>query len=390
MWISIEPLDVLMFRDSRPFTGGESHHARCIFPPLPLAFQGAVRSKYLADKGIDFNTYKGGKAPERVYKLIGEPGKSDSYGKLTIKGPFLFQKGKKEVYFTLPRDILEPSVMRPAKVLEEVKTDYKSFKEFYPLLGGQGEVKDYFMTIDGLLSYLEGKEKLDEEKDVAKREDIYDREQRTGIKLGTHRIAEIGMFYIAEFIRLKENIGFLLEVEPEEVIVKEEGVLQLGGESRAVYYRRCKEDGLEELVSEKKTEKIKEKIMKNGKFKIYLATPAIFETGNHKAGWIPHFIDKNSLYCKDSEEIDRKRFKLVSAAVGKPLGIGGWDLARGCPKPMLKAVPAGSVYFFEFEDKVDEATVDRLLEKYHFECISSRDAQIGLGLSFVGVWDYYK
>jgi CRISPR-associated protein Cmr3 len=38
---------------------------------------------------------------------------------------------------------------------------------------------------------------------------------------------------------------------------------------------------------------------------------------------------------------------LVSAVIGKPLAISGWDVANKRPKPLRHYVPAGSVYYFE-------------------------------------------
>lgn len=391
MWILIEPLDVLMFRDSKPFTGGESHRAKSIFPPLPRVFQGAIRSKYLVDRGIDFSKYKTAYKKNKselkeVYQDIGTP-EPENYGRLRLKGPLLAEvdndAGIKEIYFPMPRNTVGKAITRPADVLKEVLTDYKSFKDFLPLVSKArgGEEKEYFMRIDGLLSYLRGDKGCFSTDEVEDCDNIYDKEQRTGIKLGTQRTAEIGMFYIAEFIRLKEKIGILLEVEPNEVLKNEEGMLQLGGESRAVRYKRCEANALEELRSKDKTRDIKEKLKENKRFKMYLATSAIFT--HKKRAWLPDFV-RDDL----TSELNDRKVKLISAAVGKPIGIGGWDLAKRGPKPMFKAVPRGSVYFFEFEDAPDDGTVNELFDTYHFRCISSQDAQIGLGLSFVGVWDY--
>lgn len=39
--------------------------------------------------------------------------------------------------------------------------------------------------------------------------------------------------------------------------------------------------------------------------------------------------------------------RLVSAALGKPQLISGWDVAKNKPKPLRHYLPAGSVFFFE-------------------------------------------
>ena len=79
-------------------------------------------------------------------------------------------------------------------------------------------------------------------------------------------------------------------------------------------------------------------------FRIILATPGIFASTTGEPGWLPPGVEK-----------DKDRFllrqagltaELVAAAVGRPQVVSGWDLAKGGPKPALRAVPAGSVYWF--------------------------------------------
>ena len=38
--ILIEPTDVWLFRDGRPFNRGQDHSAQSVFPPLPTVMQG--------------------------------------------------------------------------------------------------------------------------------------------------------------------------------------------------------------------------------------------------------------------------------------------------------------------------------------------------------------
>jgi CRISPR-associated protein Cmr3 len=43
-WYAIDPLDVLLFRESKPFSPGEGSWAKGIFPPLPSTVFQALRS----------------------------------------------------------------------------------------------------------------------------------------------------------------------------------------------------------------------------------------------------------------------------------------------------------------------------------------------------------
>lgn len=74
----------------------------------------------------------------------------------------------------------------------------------------------------------------------------------------------------------------------------------------------------------------------------------------------------------------------------RPAVVGGWDLAAGRPKPTRRAVPAGSVYFFELED----GDVDALFDRYFGQSICREDdattlnddGKQGLGLAYLGAW----
>lgn len=57
-WLFIEPDDVWLFRDGHPFSAGEGHIARCLFPPTPLTLQGALRSSLLAMSGVTLDEYR--------------------------------------------------------------------------------------------------------------------------------------------------------------------------------------------------------------------------------------------------------------------------------------------------------------------------------------------
>jgi len=50
-WIFIKAHDVWMFRDSKPFTAGESFFARSMFPPQPGTTQGLIRSFHYEHTG---------------------------------------------------------------------------------------------------------------------------------------------------------------------------------------------------------------------------------------------------------------------------------------------------------------------------------------------------
>jgi len=70
----------------------------------------------------------------------------------------------------------------------------------------------------------------------------------------------------------------------------------------------------------------------------------------------------------------------IAAAVGGPVALSGWDLARGGPKPTRFAVEAGSVYFLTGADAAAGGTTGSLCE--------GDDEQAGWGAFVRGVWNY--
>ena len=101
-------------------------------------------------------------------------------------------------------------------------------------------------------------------------------------------------------------------------------------------------------------------------FKVYLATPAIFE--NDKNGLsLPTFLNDKA--------------ELIACCTGKPIYVGGFDMAENKPKTMQRAVPAGSVYYFKTKNK---ANINDIVNHIHDTCISNCRKNEGFGRIFVG------
>lgn len=391
MWIFIEPLDVLFFRDTRPFGAGEIHRAKSLFPPSPYALQGAIRSKILVEQGISFESFRNGKVSQDIKDALGSPeGLGD---KFKMKGAFLVDNTlpSPQFYFQAPADVLTGenrlAILQPTNKLPDFSWDISSkgllpiwTRERGPLSPLQGLLSEkeltYYLTLDNA-SLMAEKEKT-----------LWASELRVGIGRDKLRgTAEDGKLYMAEFVRLHKGCGFSIEVEGVNGLLPEDGLLSLGGEARCVRYKKTDPinlDSIWEKVKEKLEEKKKDNIYR---FKLYLLTPAIFDK---EYGWLPNFIDKGSLQGR----LGGLQFKLISAAINKPVYIGGWELAKKeGPRPMRKAVPAGSVYFLELLN----GGLDELKEIFWFKSILYNDqkgesltmeGKIGLGISLTGGWDY--
>lgn len=361
MRIFIEPLDVMLFRDGKPFSAGEDVIAASIFPPSPSTFYGAIRTMILTQQNFAFQTRGQIKNKQNFINQI------DSLTKdLCIIGPFIADESYFE-YFPLPKDVIQIkgedkyAQLKPSSLLNLksdlstnplwIKTRYDEYIE-----EGKGFISD-----SELKRYLEGKGVSQ----PIEPDEIFQREDRVGIKKSSStKTTEEGFFYIVEYIRLNSQngfSGFTLDIESNTEL-PEEGFLRLGGEARGASYKKIPDRAWSD-------DAIKEMVNKTRLFKLYLLTPSIFNEG-----WIAEWMLKG--------EKDGLRFRLVSACVGKPIHIGGFDIVEDKPKPMRKAVPAGSVYFFELVD----GEVGELFKAFQFKSISDEKQNEGFGITLVGGW----
>ena len=404
--IQIDPCDVLFFRDCKPFAGGEQSVAAVRFPPLPLPFVGALRSVMLESLGRDTGKNKD--------KLLDDPeitalvGKPDDPSPLSFSGPFLVREtdGEQQLFLPCPSDVLQVKY----KINDQERTKYtKLVPEKKPLLPGvcvnepnmvlrAGEMEGKAEASQGLMlnihtftSYLLGEMDDNEDDGIISSADYFQKEQRTGIALEPgRRTTQQGMLYSADFVRLKPGYSLLMKVDSSADLdfLPDQGSLRLGGEGKHAFYKSLPDkDFFSDIESVR--EEIEDKICESQKFKLCLLSPAIFQNG-----WIPDNVDPHDL----SLSINHQQFRLKGAAVPKPMNIGGWDLKNKRPRPLFRAAPAGSVYFFEADNEVSEETAKAVMNSFFLKCAmkESNDSRwlpplyraSGFGLSVVGSWDY--
>ncbi|SHF38204.1 CRISPR-associated protein Cmr3 [Thermoanaerobacter uzonensis DSM 18761] len=359
MLIKLKPFDTLFFRNSRPFTKGEDTWTDFVFPPYPSTVYGAIRS-YLIFKMGSLRDFIEGKFRD----ILGVPGEP---AKFTIKGPFLMKEDK--LVFKMPYDLVklkdEDGKVFLLDFTEKPSLLVSDFPFDYGLLWKREENIDDaagWMEELNFEDYLKGEK---QEFGVEKDEIFYKIEDKVGISINKAKgTSEEGHLYRFSMVRLMEDTGMVIKIEGIEEF-DDEGVLQLGGERKAVAFEKMVKNSFEDLENLALT-------LETDIFKIYLATPAIF-----KKGWLPDWIDEKTL----EGEFKGIRVKLLTCAIGKYITIGGWDMAEGESKPLKKAVPAGSVYYFKILNEVDK---EKVKETFHFKNISDEKAEEGFGLSIMG------
>jgi len=352
MIIEINPLDTLFFRDGKPFSMGEETWADAIFPPSPSVIYGALRSTYFA-----YNIRELEKANED----------DDPTKKMEIKSIYL--KINDEIFFPPPLDLVKKKERENKAFTLEVPdkiSEFISNSEIpqHLIYSGDENIEN---IPDGILNNLDFTEYLNvksKEFSYLKLGDYLISEPKVGIgrSSNTHS-TELGKLYRVDMKRLenKSNDKLSIVVEFEGLDIPEKGMLKLGGEGKAVSYKKFADSLKINFPKFDNNEK---------QFKLVLTTPAIFENG-----WIPKWINNNFKY-----EHNGLKLKLLTAAIGKPVHIGGFDMKKRIPKPMYKAIPAGSVYYF----KLINGTIQDLKNKFHNKNISDIYSEQGFGHCFVG------
>lgn len=383
MKLFLQPNDTFFFRDGRPFTKGEQSEGHSIFPPFPSTVLGALRTAYIAEFGDLSLFYSGG-----MRETIGTP--ESLANAIRVRGVFLAnrrnnQTDRMEIFFPAPLDLVYKKIEKrddhtPLHLLTPQSKNFASNGIIStPLIWSTSESIDF--DADGLLRmgaitrYLQGN---DQNLLLTNRTTLVERESKTGIARDRHTLSsEEHMLYRIDMSRFKNrdgNYGFVVDYEcPRDLPQK--GLLKLGGEGKGFVYQYSNYD-IDPLSSH--LERIKRAIQSTGRFKLYFATPTIFD-----GGWLPSWLNSDTLSGEyPLENAAPISLKLITAAIGKPVPVGGWDMAKGEAKPTYRAVPAGSVYYFEL---MDRERIDDLIAAFHYQNISEERSEEGFGLVLIGV-----
>ncbi|MBK1700193.1 type III-B CRISPR module-associated Cmr3 family protein [Thiococcus pfennigii] len=410
-WWHLDPADVWFFRDAKPFTAGESHRAESRFPPSPATVLGALRTALIAHApGLDFEAVleandarRRGPAHAALLELIGS---AEQPGRLAVRGPFLCRRQGDDATLLLkpPLDLLGRNWLTPLTPaqLPGLVANAPALRLLWSggSKGGEEVPKDRWIALSTLLEYLAEPSKAPPTETPGA--EVFRRETRTGLELGAGRTAKPGLFYIADMLRMLEDpsdggatrcgLAFRADGLPAGLGLPE-GPLALGGKSRAAVLasmRGAAAQDLDRLLAAH-AQRLKPVIQRTGRFRVYAATPALF-----RGGWCPDWLAPDGDgYC--GQLPDGTRVELVAAAVDKPEPVGGWNLAARCPKPLYRAVPAGSVYCFQVAatTPLADAVVEALITRFHFaegfraDGASALPAHLtaGFGLTLIGTWN---
>jgi CRISPR-associated protein Cmr3 len=340
MTIAITPLDTVIFKDGKPFDKSEDAWSNSMLLPTPSTIYGALRAIYYSQHPDELKSYYSDGAEDKTKNL---------------KINAIYLKYNNDILFPMPSDCVKLKNENIFKKLKYKKSNLTN--SILPnLLFSEDEVEnvsDYFFDEISFEDYIDGREEFS----AIDLTQIISNENKIGISRNSKtKTVDEGLLYRVNLLRYEDKNKNKLQiiVDFEGLEIDNEGLLRIGGEAKAAYYREI-EDGLKHYD-----------INEGNIFKLYLLTPAIFSKG-----WIPKNIDEKTL----EGNINGVKVKLLSCAVGKPQYMGGWDIKENRAKPMFKAVPAGSVYYFE--------VIDGDVKDLHLKSISDYYRKEGYGIAVV-------
>jgi len=308
--LHITASDTLFFGTGRPFTMGEDSWSKGLFPPSPETLYGFLRGCYFVENMTEIGKANTFSDPTNDLKI--------NYFGLMLKD------GDKEAVklFPLPNDIVKNHTNDKLELLSLCKSDSGIISN-HPINNDWKLITpDLHKTVkpagQNYISEMEFKAYLKHKRDgfnLENIEDIIGVEPKIGIFMDRSD-ANNKKLYRAQLSRLeKKRKQISLWVVYEGLTLSENIINRLGGEGKLVFANKIDVP----TVSENSFKAKKDDIVR-----IYLATPALFENG-----W----------------KLELDGVELLTAAMGRPQWIGGFDSQKKRPKPMQKAVPAGSVYY---------------------------------------------
>ncbi|MDR1482972.1 MAG: hypothetical protein LBI74_10125 [Synergistaceae bacterium] len=334
MLYAIDALDTLSFGIGKPAVRGEDTFGIGMFPPFPSVVRGAFRTAWLSGHIECIGEMDTEADPTKVWAITGYA--------LSLNGV---------PHFPAPADTVFIKEGEPLKSLELRENDgLSSLSVPYQLWAGvDGRVSPpdkRYISLNTLREYLRGG--LNDIPSVPL-SDYISSESRIGIyRERETRAAEDAMLFRAPLTRTSGRSGRLEILVNIDGIdgVAERGLLRFGSHGKTASFRASGAQIAPELGASE-----------GNAFKIYLATPAIFQNG-----WYPEIPGA----------------ELMTAAVSGYDSVGGFDIKKGRPKPMRRAVRAGSVYYYKCAGNADE------LFKLHGTSISNERAEDGFGICYIG------
>jgi len=307
--ISITASDTLFFGTGRPFTMGEDSWTRGMFPPNPETLYGFLRSCYFLYNMPELGNANTANDPTGGLRIINY-GLFMQENNATTKlfaWPFDMVINEKKKSSALPlvnqtKPIISNSALQTGWKLMET-TDEKLRKPEGINFITEIDFHNYLVgNYDGIIPH--------------KLNDLIGVEPKIGIYRNRFNSEEKELYRL-QMNRLENKnhqISFILEYDGMNLpnILKS----RLGGEGKLVFINNTGQTSTTTTFTANTGDIIR----------MYLKSPVLFDNG-----WLPEIVGA----------------ELLTAAIGNPIYISGFDINTKLPKPTVKAVPSGSVYYYK-------------------------------------------
>ncbi len=338
----LEPLDVLFLRGNKLF-GDPGSYGESLVPPWPSVAAGALRSRILVDDRIDLDAFARG---EVDHPALGTPAVPGAFTVAVFQIARRRADGRVEMLIAPPADMviheadggatsvsmLAPTNISPNDMSESGTLQCSAPLEMLPVLAETGRSKPaggFWLTESGWKSYLAGK--APGANQLLGADALWKLDHRVGVGLdnATGRASD-GRLFSVQAVAFEAGIGFIATITGAEP--PRSGTLRLGGDGRAAAVR---------AVDWVMPEADYDAILRAKRCRLVLSAPGIFAQG-----WLPTGVTRTAdgAYRLDLHGV---RARLVCAAVPRAEVVSGWDLALRRPKPALRTVPVGSVYWLD-------------------------------------------
>ncbi len=335
----LEPLDVLFLRGNKLF-GDPGSYGESLVPPWPSVAAGALRSRMLADDGVDLSDFAAGRV---VHPTLGTPEKPGAFRVTSFQMARRLADGRVEPLIAPPADMVISEEEGKARLVCALKPGTpasgvlsSSPLPTLPVLAESERGKaasGYWLTAGGWRRYLKGETPLPG--DLLKSSQLWSIDPRVGVGLDvtTQRAAD-GRLFSVQAVAMQPGVGFLAGIAGAVPPVS--GMVRLGGDGRAAALHGASSNASEPDYAA---------ISGTGRCRLVLATPGIFPEG-----WKLPGTDAAGRF-----HMGEVSGRLVCAAIARAEIVSGWDLARWQPKSARRAAPAGSVYWLDELDATPEA-----------------------------------
>jgi CRISPR-associated protein Cmr3 len=357
-WYTITPLDVLMFRDAKPFTPGERAWAGSTFPPNGHAIAGAIR------------------------------GLLETSAELRIKGPF-FCRDYQTLYFPRPLSFVKKTPLMPLTwaanhpLQGQLLWDKSKPCPLVKPIGSQSDDDNdddvdnpcprsaaiqyrQYLPYDVVSKYVELGTIDSKSWELPKEEDerpwtIESRPHNT-IEPGSRQVKDADGYFVENAVRMHKGWSLAIGLDDEtyqSVQALSQGrslVMRLGGEGHRVLLEPCQPNTLDQQW-QKLQQLSKANFEKKEKSLAYLATPGVFErvtAGKARCQAWPW-----EWKLARTVNGNQQSGPLVGVATDKPVPIScrlraSQDHNKGdsIPAPQVFAAPPGSVYYLNTPPKI--------------------------------------